>query len=67
LEVGEGVFEVKSTSGDTHLGGDDWGRSHRSIGQLIISEGTGDLIYANDRQALQRLRRPWQKRKKAKN
>ena len=24
LEVGEGVFEVKSTSGDTHLGGDDW-------------------------------------------
>ncbi len=24
LEVGEGVFEVKSTNGDTHLGGDDW-------------------------------------------
>src|SRR5438874_7846285 len=24
LEIGEGVFEVKSTSGDTHLGGDDW-------------------------------------------
>src|SRR5256884_1331667 len=26
LEIGEGVFEVKSTSGDTHLGGDDWGQ-----------------------------------------
>jgi len=24
LEIGEGVFEVKSTNGDTHLGGDDW-------------------------------------------
>ncbi|MEZ5225800.1 MAG: Hsp70 family protein [Acidimicrobiales bacterium] len=25
LEIGDGVFEVKSTSGDTELGGDDWG------------------------------------------
>ena len=24
LEIGEGVFEVKSTAGNTHLGGDDW-------------------------------------------
>ena len=29
LEVGDGVFEVKSTSGDTHLGGDDW--DHRIV------------------------------------
>jgi len=24
LEIGDGVFEVKATNGDTHLGGDDW-------------------------------------------
>ena len=29
LEVGEGVVEVKSTSGDTFLGGDDWDRRDR--------------------------------------
>jgi len=27
LEIGDGVFEVKATNGDTHLGGDDWDRA----------------------------------------
>jgi len=54
LEMGEGIFEVKSTSGDTRLGGDDW---DKRISNWIIEEfkkesGT-DL--SNDRAALQRI------------
>lgn len=55
LEVGEGVFEVKSTSGDTHLGGDDFD-------QVIINflaeqfEKDEGIDLRTDRQALQRLR-----------
>ena len=41
LEVGEGVFEVKSTSGDTHLGGDDWDERHRQLGCRSIPGGPG--------------------------
>jgi len=54
LEVGDGVFEVLSTSGDTHLGGDDFDK--RIVDYLAAefkkSEGV-DLL--KDRQALQRL------------
>ena len=35
LEVGDGVFEVKSTSGDTHLGGDDF---DHATGQIYIAD-----------------------------
>ena len=36
LEIGDGVFEVKSTSGDTKLGGDDWDEaSHRMDGNVL--------------------------------
>src|SRR5213596_2513163 len=39
LEIGEGVFEVKATNGDTHLGGDDW---DNKIMDWIISEFRAD-------------------------
>jgi len=54
LEVGDGVFEVKSTSGDTHLGGDDF--DHCVVGwiadEFVNLEG---IDLRKDRQALQRL------------
>nr|YP_010198033.1 Hsp70-type chaperone [Gracilaria multipartita]UAD86449.1 Hsp70-type chaperone [Gracilaria multipartita] len=54
LEVGDGVFEVLSTSGDTHLGGDDF---DRKIVEWLISEFNNDqgINLGKDRQALQRL------------
>ena len=55
LELGEGVFEVKSTSGDTHLGGDDF--DQRIINYLVdeFKKENGIDLRA-DRQALQRIR-----------
>ncbi len=54
LEVGDGVFEVKSTAGDTHLGGDDYDRRIVDwIADEFQSEEGIDL--RKDRQALQRL------------
>src|ERR1700689_3368552 len=54
LEVGEGVFEVKSTNGDTHLGGDDY---DRRIVDWLADEFKRDqgIDLRGDRQALQRL------------
>ena len=54
LEVGDGVFEVKSTNGDTHLGGDDY--DDKIVGWLV-SEFRKDqgIDLSGDRQALQRL------------
>jgi len=54
LEVGEGVFEVKSTNGDTHLGGDDY---DRRIVDWLADEFKRDqgIDLRQDRQALQRL------------
>jgi molecular chaperone DnaK len=54
LEVGEGVFEVKSTNGDTHLGGDDY---DRRIVDWLADEFKKDqgIDLRSDRQALQRL------------
>nr|YP_010986152.1 Hsp70-type chaperone [Polyopes affinis]WOL37070.1 Hsp70-type chaperone [Polyopes affinis] len=54
LEVGDGVFEVLSTSGDTHLGGDDF---DRKIVEWLITEFRQDegINLGEDRQALQRL------------
>ncbi len=55
LEIGEGVFEVKATSGDTHLGGDDWDeRIVNWLADQFKREQGIDL--RQDRQALQRLR-----------
>ncbi|MGD1053476.1 MAG: molecular chaperone DnaK, partial [Candidatus Dormibacteria bacterium] len=54
LEVGEGVFEVKSTNGDTHLGGDDY---DRRIVDWLADEFKRDqgIDLRSDAQALQRL------------
>ena len=54
LEVGDGIFEVKSTAGDTHLGGDDY---DQRIVDHIASEFKRDqgIDLKKDRQALQRL------------
>ena len=55
LEVGEGVFEVKSTAGDTHLGGDDFDQKIIDyLADEFKKENGVDL--RTDRQALQRLR-----------
>merc|ERR1711985_115037 len=54
LEVGDGVFEVLSTSGDTHLGGDDFDK--RIVDWLADSfSATEGIDLRQDRQALQRL------------
>ncbi len=62
LEVGEGVFEVKSTSGDTHLGGDDWDEVivNWAADQFQMEQG---IDLRKDRQALQRLREAAEKAK----
>jgi len=54
LEVGDGVFEVKSTNGDTHLGGDDY---DKRIVDWLVAEFKKDqgIDLSSDRQALQRL------------
>jgi molecular chaperone DnaK len=54
LDVGDGVFEVRSTSGDTHLGGDDFDKRIVDwMGEEFLREQGIDL--RKDRQALQRL------------
>jgi molecular chaperone DnaK len=55
LELGDGVFEVKSTNGDTHLGGDDFDQVIIDyIAEEFKKENGIDL--KNDKQALQRLK-----------
>ncbi len=54
LDVGDGVFEVKSTNGDTHLGGDDYDR--RVVDWLADEfKKSNGIDLKTDRQALQRL------------
>ncbi len=62
LEVGEGVFEVKATNGDTHLGGDDW--DQRLINYLVseFKKDTG-VDLSKDSLALQRLKEAAEKAK----
>jgi len=62
LEVGDGVFEVKSTSGDTHLGGDDWDQVIVTWAADEFQKNEGVDI-RQDRQALQRLREAAEKAK----
>ncbi len=62
LEVGDGVFEVKSTSGDTFLGGDDFDvRIMDHLADTFKKDNGIDL--RNDRQALQRLKEASEKAK----
>jgi molecular chaperone DnaK len=62
LEVGEGVVEVKSTNGDTHLGGDD---IDEALIKWIIEEFKKDqgIELSNDKMALQRLKESAEKAK----
>ena len=62
LEVGEGVVEVKSTNGDTHLGGDD---VDETLIKWIIDEFKKDqgIDLTNDKMALQRLKEAAEKAK----
>ena len=55
LELADGVFEVKSTNGDTHLGGDDW---DRAIINWLLKEFKNDtgIDLSGDAMAMQRLR-----------
>jgi len=62
LEVGDGVFEVKSTSGDTHLGGDDWDQVIVNWAAEAFKKEQG-VDLRSDRQALQRLREAAEKAK----
>ncbi|HUX11987.1 MAG TPA: molecular chaperone DnaK [Spirochaetia bacterium] len=63
LELGDGVFEVKSTNGDTHLGGDNF--DQRIIDWLIESfKNDYGIDLAKDRMALQRLKEASEKAKK---
>src|SRR5213596_1963209 len=55
LEIGDGVFEVKSTNGDTFLGGEDF--DHRLVGFLADEfKKENGIDLRNDRLALQRLK-----------
>ncbi|WKZ40629.1 MAG: molecular chaperone DnaK [Anaerolineales bacterium] len=62
LEVGEGVIEVKSTHGDTQLGGDDWDQKVTNWAADEFKKDQG-IDLRQDRQALQRLREAAEKAK----
>ena len=63
LELGDGVFEVKSTAGDTHLGGDDF--DHRIIEWLVdeFKKDNGGADLSKDPMAMQRLKEAAEKAK----
>src|SRR5437763_13982080 len=62
LEIGEGVFEVKATHGDTQLGGDDW--DQRVMDWLVKEfKNTNGVDLSKDRQAMQRLKEAAEKAK----
>ncbi len=62
LEIGDGVFEVKSTAGNTHLGGDDW--DQRVIDWLVTEfKNAHGIDLSVDKMALQRLKEAAEKAK----
>src|SRR6476646_1460759 len=62
LEIGEGVIEVKATSGDNHLGGDDW--DQRIIDWLVDKfRSAHGIDLTKDKMAMQRLREAAEKAK----
>ena len=55
LEIGEGVVEVKATSGDNHLGGDDW--DQKIVDHLVATfKNNNNIDLSSDKVAMQRLR-----------
>jgi molecular chaperone DnaK len=63
LEIAEGVFDVKSTSGDTHLGGDDWDQAVMDWMVKTFKDKHG-VDLAKDKMATQRLKEAAEKAKK---
>jgi molecular chaperone DnaK len=62
LEISDGIFQVKSTSGNTHLGGDDW--DQRVIDWLVKSfKDTEGVDLSADKMAVQRLKEAGEKAK----
>ena len=62
LEIGDGVVEVKATSGDNHLGGDDW--DQKVVDYLVTQFKNGHGVdLSKDKMALQRLREAAEKAK----
>ncbi|MGZ5396144.1 MAG: molecular chaperone DnaK, partial [Mycobacterium sp.] len=62
LEIGEGVVEVRATSGDNHLGGDDW--DDRIVEWLVDKfKSTSGIDLTKDKMAMQRLREAAEKAK----
>ena len=62
LEIGEGVVEVRATSGDNHLGGDDW--DQRVVDWLVEKfKVTSGIDLTKDKMAMQRLREAAEKAK----
>jgi molecular chaperone DnaK len=62
LDLGEGVFEVKSTAGNTHLGGDDW--DQRVIDWLVSEfKNAHGVDLSQDKMAVQRLKEAAEKAK----
>jgi len=62
LEISEGIFQVKATSGNTHLGGDDW--DQRIIDWLVKTEkDTEGVDLSGDKMAMQRLKEAAEKAK----
>jgi molecular chaperone DnaK len=62
LEIGDGVFEVKATHGDTHLGGDDW--DQRVIDHLVTEfKNAYGIDLSKDKMAMQRLKEAAEKAK----
>ncbi|UGT58996.1 molecular chaperone DnaK [Nocardia asteroides] len=62
LEIGEGVVEVRATSGDNHLGGDDW--DQRVVDWLVEKfKASAGIDLTKDKMALQRLREAAEKAK----
>ena len=62
LEIGDGVVEVRATSGDNHLGGDDW--DERVVAWLVDKfKASSGIDLTKDKMALQRLREAAEKAK----
>jgi molecular chaperone DnaK len=63
LEIGDGVFEVKATNGDTHLGGDDWDQRGHGLDHRRVQEGEGIDLSQGQPDALQRIKEEAEKAK----
>ena len=62
LDIGDGTFEVIATSGDSHLGGDDW---DNALGKYLLSDikAKEGVDLSNDKMALQRIKEESEKAK----